>query len=151
MLIEKFTFQITHAIRAIGNIRNFQIVESVACLMYLPLAYIAFKMGYGAESIYWLAIIDGMLVACIRLYYGNIIAQIQVLQYIKSAVTPVIFPLIISFVLCMLLQNILAPSLSRVIIITIVDCVLFTLLFWFIGLNKDERNKWVGLLERLKK
>lgn len=146
MLIEKFTFQITHAVRAVGNIRNFQVVESIACLAYLPIAYFFFKLGFDAEWIYWLAIVGGLLVAVVRLYYGHTIVGMNVLQYIKSAIIPILLPLAISTLACIVISKFIEASILRVFVNTFLFCSLFTILFFCIGMNQEERCKWRGLI-----
>lgn len=151
MLIEKFTFQITHAIRAVGNIRNFQVAESIACLVYLPIAYFLFKAGYDASYIYWLAIVNSLIVAAVRFYYGHNIAEIDVWSFCKNAILPIIIPVIIAFVIGVTIKEIMPESLLRLVILSLTSCLSFTILFWIVGLNKDERNKWVGIIKKIKK
>ena len=146
MLIEKFTFQITHAVRAVGKIRNFQIVESIACLAYLPIAYLLFKSGWSAEWIYWLAIADGLLVAAVRLYYGKTIAGMNVLQYIMSAIIPILLPLAISALVCVAVSMFVGASILRVFLNTVLFCSIFTALFFILSMNQEERWKWKGLI-----
>lgn len=142
MLIEKFTFQITHAIRAVGDIRNFQIAESLACLVYLPFAYLLFKHGYPPFSIYVLGIINSFLVAGIRLYFGKKVAGINIRQYLKTSVLPVIIPLILSLILYYFINNIPAHALPVVLLKMALFCVVYTALFCWLGMGTLERGKW---------
>lgn len=148
MLIEKFTFQITHAIRAVGNIRNFQVAESFACLIYLPVAYYLFKLGYDASYIYWLAIINSFIIAAVRFYYGNKVAGINVWAFIKNAILPIFLPLIISFGAGMLVKVYMEESFIRLGLVSITACFTFLASFWYCGLNINERNKWSDLLRK---
>lgn len=151
MLIEKFTFQITHAIRAVGNIRNFQVTESFVCLIYLPIAYFAFKVGLGAEWIYWLAIIDSLLIAAVRLYYGKKVCQLKVMQFVNHAIWPIILPLCISLCICVVLISQIDASILRVIVTLSVFCLSFSLLFALLGMNSTERQKWINMIRKLTK
>lgn len=150
MLIEKFTFQITHAIRAVGKIRNFQVAESIACLVYLPFAYFLFKGGYDASYIYWLAIVNSLIVAAVRFYYGNIIAEINVWSFSKNAILPIIIPVVIAFGIGFAIKEIMPESFLRLVILSFTSCLSFTILFWKVGLNKKERKKWLFLIKRFK-
>lgn len=155
MLVEKFTFQITHAIRAVGNIRNFQVVESIMCLVYLPFSYVLFKIGYPPEIIYILGILNSLLVAGVRLYYGKKIAGISIVQYMKSAVLPILIPLTISLGAYFIIKGIFIQNLMIVALKTVIFCILFTLLFYRLGMNAEERcrlKKMVeGILHEVKK
>ena len=150
MLIEKFTFQITHAIRAVGNIRGFQVMESIFCLLYLPFAYFLFKAGYDATWIYWLSIIDSLAVAIVRLFYGYKIVQINVWLYIKNAIIPIILPLGMSVGFCLAITNVVEESLSRVVLNILLFCILFISLFCLLGMNSAERGKWIGIVKNIK-
>lgn len=149
MLIEKFTFQITHAIRAVGIIRNFQVVESIACIIYLPVAYFMFKKGYSVDYIYWLAIINGFIVATVRFYYGHKIADIDIRTYVKNAILPIFIPFVIAIGLGLLVHYLMEESIARLLLVSSVSCVSFVLMFWTIGLNKFERDQWTGLVKKI--
>lgn len=149
MLVEKFTFQLTHAIRAVGNIRNFQIFESIACFVYLPFAYIFFKLGYSPVTIYVLGIANSFLVAAVRLYFGQNVAGINVGQYLKASVLPVIFPLVISVTIYFLLKGLFVQSFFSVLFKMAVVCVSFLVSFYYIGLSKSERMKWKDIFDRV--
>ena len=151
MLIEKFTFQITHAIRAVGNIRNFQVAESIACLIYLPFAYILFKAGYDASYIYWLAIANSLIVAAVRFYYGHKIAEINVWSFSKNAILPIIIPIAIAFLIGITIKEVMPESFFRLVVLSLTSCLSFTIIFWLVGLNKEERKKWVERFKRIKK
>lgn len=150
MLIEKFTFQITHAIRAVGDIRNFQIVESIACLFYLPFAYIFFKMGYSPESIYVLGILNSCIVAGVRLYFGRKIAKIEIIQFLRSSVLPVVSPLAISIVLYFVGKGLFISNLISVLLRMVSFCIVFIMLFYWFGLNKTERCKWKEIIKSIR-
>ena len=149
MLIEKFTFQITHAIRAVGNIRNFQITESIVCVVYLPFAYLLFKFGYSPVIIYLLGSLNSCLVAGVRLYYGKHIASINISQFITSSVLPVLIPLTISLGVYFVIKGFLIQNLFTIAIKIVLFCILFTILFYVIGMNSEERIKWHNIIREI--
>lgn len=142
MLIEKLTFQIGHAIRAVGNIRNFQIVESLACLVYLPVAYVFLSKGTGPISLYLISLLSNFLCMLVRMYYGKKIAGIDPLDYFRSAMYPIVIPLLVAYLLGLGLTTILPTSFLRVIITTFIFCLSFTTLFIILGMKRLEREKW---------
>lgn len=52
MLIEKFTFQLTDAFRAVGDIKYFQISETIVRFIYIPIIYLLFIKGAAPIMIY---------------------------------------------------------------------------------------------------
>lgn len=155
MLLEKFTFQITNAIKAVGDIRNFQITETTLALLYIPLTLFFFKRGYSAEWIYYLTIPVSLIIAGFRFYFGKTIVGINTIAFINNAILRVLVPLCMALVPALVILLIIPSTIYRVFITTFVFCSCFALLFWFIGTNKDEKAKWISMaqsfLSRIKK
>lgn len=148
-LFEKFTFQITQAISAVGNIKEFQVVGAFANLIYLPIAFFMFKAGFPPVTIYYLFFLSIILNSIIRLYYGNKIAGIIPIEFLRSSVFPVLVPLVVAFVLAFGLRWVMHQGFLRLVLVTIFFCVGFILLFWYIGMNGNERKRWLGLLKQI--
>lgn len=145
MLIEKFTFQITNAIKAVGDIRNFQVTESLLSLLYIPLTFILFKNHFSAEWIYYTTIMTCIIIGGVRLFFGKRIVGINVLDYFKNAIATILIPLGISLIPSILILYFYPTSVLRVFITTLVFISCFSVLFWFIGTNKDEKAKWISM------
>lgn len=150
-LCEKFTFQITQAVNAVGNIKGLQIMSSFANLIYLPIAYFLFKFGYSPTAIYYLSFLSVFLNALLRLYFGKKVAGIMPIQFLKKSVTPVLWPLLLSMVLAFILHFALNESPIRLFVVTIVFCASLTILFWFLGMTQYERRKWSGITKQFYK
>lgn len=151
MLLEKFTFQIVHAISAVGNIRNFQIAGAFSSFVYLPLAWLAFKYGYSPVSIYVLSLLSTVLMALVRLHYGRTVAGINPLNFIKKSVLPVLWPLLISSILAIILYVFIHNEWINLLAVFFAFVLTFTSLFWFIGMEKAEQNKWRDIIQKFLK
>lgn len=149
MLLEKLTFQLSHAISAVGNIRNYQVASSIGNLIYLPLAFVMFKLGYSPSTIYWLSILSIVLNAIIRLYYGKSVAGIEPIVYIKTAIIPVILPMIAASALSYIVCRIIPYGFWNLLAVTAVFCSSFSILFWKFGMSRKERERWRGLLSKM--
>lgn len=149
ILIEKFTFQITDAIRAIGNIRNFVLAEASFRLVNIPLAYLAFKFGSSPNAIY----IVGIIVSCIifgsRLYFGKRIAGINIWSYLNNSVKPIMIPLSIAIILSIPFHFFMNAGFSRLCIVTIVFMSSLIISFWLWGLESDENEKFKDIFYKL--
>lgn len=155
MLIEKFTFQITNAIKAVGDIRNFQVTETLLSLLYIPLTFFFYKNGFSAEWIYYASIITSLIIAGFRLFFGKRIVGINVIDYFRNAIVSILVPLCISLLPAVAVLLFISASIYRVIISTFVFCSCFAVFFWLIGTNKDEKTKWItiakSVIGRIKK
>lgn len=145
MLLEKLTFQLSHAISAVGNIRNYQVASSVGNLIYLPIAFVFFKMGYSPVTIYWLFFLSIILNAIIRFYYGKTVAGIEPVDYINTAIIPVAIPMLVSSLLSYVVFRVVPYGILNLISVTITFCSIFSILFWFFGMGKKERERWRGI------
>lgn len=138
---EKFTFEITTSIRAVGNIKKFQIIETSVLLLNIPVYYLVLKMGYPPCSIYITSIIISLMGACVRLHFGKIIAGIDINSYIKTIVFPVLLPVILTIIFAFLPTLILNESALRLFITLFVSIIIMVSTFWFWGLNTIEKVK----------
>ena len=97
--MDKFTFEITSAIRAVGEIKKFQVAETILILFNIPIAYLFFKAGYPPYFIYVVTIIVGAFAVLIRFYYGKKVAHMNIIGFIKEGILPILFPIIIAVVI----------------------------------------------------
>lgn len=151
MLMEKFTFQIVHAVSAVGRIRNFQIAGAITNLIYLPFAWLLFKMGYSPVTIYVLSLFSIFLMAIVRFHYGRIVAGISPWMFVKKAILPVLWPIIISSALAVGVYHIVEKGLVNLIVVFVVFCITFPILFWFLGMNQQEHARWTNIVKQIKK
>lgn len=150
ILLEKFTFQINHAISAVGKIRNYQIVGVFTDLIIYPIAYVLFKNGYPPTTIYYLSLFAIVLGSISRLYFGWSVAGIKPWTYIKQAILPVLWPLMIATAMIVLMNMYIVEGWVNLIVVFLSFCTIFPVLFWFIGMNAGEHNHWISIFRQLK-
>jgi Na+-driven multidrug efflux pump len=154
MLIEKFTFQITHALRAVGEIKKFQITETSIVIFIIPTAYFVFKLGYPPVSIYIIGLIFSLIIVIERLFFLKKITGTNILRYIKNAILPALIPILISLFLTALIKTRMDQSFLRLFTITTFYCALQTIIFWKVGLKTEEKDKlrelFLSILHKLK-
>lgn len=139
MLMEKFTFQITNAIRAVGIIKSFQAFEALVLISYVPTLYIILHNGGSPVSVYVILIFFYFIVAIVRLYFGNKIAGININDYMKNVVFHLLVPLISSSIAALIPQLFCSPGFLRVCITSIIFWGMFTSIFWKAGTSSNEK------------
>ena len=149
MLIAKFSFQITQAIMAVGKIRDFQIVESLFYLIPVLISYMIFKLGYPPQSTYYIALIMTIPITLFRLYFGKKIACLNIGHFIKNAILPSVVPVVIASMAAGIIHCLMAGGLSRFIISVTVFELIFIGTFWYIGLSREERSKWLAIVKNV--
>lgn len=138
-LIDKFTWQIGNAIRAVGQNRELQIVSGSLAILGVIIAYFVFRYGGGPISIYIVEIGVIIVLAMARLYLGKRIVGISPWTFIKDAVFPVLLPLVISLIPALLLHGVMVETGVRMLLVFSVFIILFVISFYFIGMKKEER------------
>jgi O-antigen/teichoic acid export membrane protein len=145
LFLEKFTFEITSAIMAVGQIRELTIIEMILGVSNIPIAYVILKFGYPPYSIFIVGIFIATIAFFTRLYFGKIIADMDVLCFVKNGIFPVLFPLFLSIIFSNIPQFYLPESFLRLIITTASSIMILTLSFWFFGLSNEENLKFKTL------
>lgn len=149
MLFEKFTYQITHAISAVGDIKGYQISHAIGNYVYLPIAFVLFKLGFPPVTIYYLFFLSMALNAIFRFYYGRKVAGINPWEFAKTAIISVIIPLVISMTLAIGVYYTMEEGFINLLVVTAIFCGCFPVLFWFMGMEEEERKKWKGIVTNL--
>lgn len=149
MLIAKFTGQIGHAIYAVGKIKYFQSVEVVISFVILLFTYFFFRWGYSPTSAYWVELVGVMVIMIERYYFGKKIIGLNLIEYTKTTIFPSLFPIIVAGGFSYVITLIIQPGLDRLIITGLTYCLLFTLLFFIFGVNKEEKKLWYGVIRNV--
>lgn len=146
LLLDKFTFEITSAIRAVGRIKEFQFSETIIVILNIPIGYFILKLGYPPYAIFVVGFFIVALCAFVRLHFGYKIAGINSWAFIKNGVIPVLCPLMITFMCALVPKYFLPQGFSRLFITTAVSIMVLTVLFWIWGVNPVERIRMKSIL-----
>jgi O-antigen/teichoic acid export membrane protein len=155
LFLDKFSFEIGSAISAVGNIRNASIAETGLILLAVLMSYIAFKLGYPSYTIFIVNIIIALFIFIIKLYFGKVIAGLDIKDFIRNALFPVLVPTLISFLFALVPHFLMLESFLRVLVTCFFSIITMIIMFRYIGLTKLELFKIKDLfnssLNKLKK
>ena len=138
LLIDKFTFEITSAIRAVGKIRNFQIIETLVIILNLPVAYFLFKMSYPPQTIYLTGILFSLITSIYRLYFGKKITGLNIWLFIKQVIVPSIIPMMFATFIGILFNLILHQGFIRLLFSTLSMEISIILCVRYFGISQKE-------------
>jgi hypothetical protein len=148
--MEKFTFQIGNAIKAVGKVRNYQIVESIIPIMVIPIAYYLFELGFGPTWIFIIGLFAGLLVAVVRLYFGKVVVGINAVDYFKLAIFPILFPILLAIAISVPIKIIMFNGFLQFSITIFAYIVSLTSIFWFYGMSKSEKETIKNIIKSLR-
>ena len=130
------------AVYAQGDIKWYAIHKSIMNILPLVFTYISFKMG---ASPYWLYIpmiafwaLGGNIII---IKYAHKKCDLDVSEYFRFAVLPVVFIIVVMLVMGYTVQLIIdSTSIYRMILTLCITTMTFGLSSYYIGLNDRERN-----------
>lgn len=151
MLMSKFSFQITHAIQAVGKIRDFQVAETILCLLPLPISYYLFSQGASPVASYIVGLIINIPIFLLRLYFGKKIAGLHIRKFIKNGILSTLVPLLLATSLIIIYIQFAPASIWRIPVTFVINTILFSIFFWIMGVPKDERLQWMNIYRSIVK
>lgn len=147
-IISKFTWQITNAVRAVGKIRELQIISSVLAFSGVIIGYFVFKAGAGPVSIYIIEVILGVIYTFVNLYFGKKIVDISPIEFIKKATIPVALPILLSLACILPIHFALNEGFLRFALVFSVFIVSNAIVFWFFSMSKSEKGRLVEIANK---
>lgn len=138
-LIDQLFVTLTSAIAAVGNIRKYQIYNSILNFFPLLISYILFLCHFPVYYLYIVFIIYSLLGGILVMYFAKSDCELSISIYLKS----VVLPCVVSFILILILS--LVPFLFelnqsiRLLFVISISSIFFLIAFWFIGFNSEER------------
>lgn len=125
-------------IYAMGDIRNYQLMEGFVVILNVPLMLLAFTVGFSIE---WIFIIRLFLVLVLFVYavrYLKRVIQFPVKNYIKDIVVHIVLVGLISLVVVLLIIDNWS-GVSKLVLSTIIYLFQLLPLFYYLVLSKEER------------
>lgn len=135
-------------ITATGQIKNYQIAISISFSLDLLCAYFLLVLHFHPALVYGSRIITrGFINMIIGLFYIHNLVFFDVKKYFRQALLPILSVLIlttpINYYLTLHFNDV-----ARLLISTITDVILVTILSFFIILNSSEKNAIMNLLKQ---
>lgn len=141
-IVEALGSSISVPLYATGNIKEYQIVVSIVRMLSLPIAYVAYKMGYPAESSMLIILIVDILAQILRVYIWTKMVKINPIDYVKIIVLPLIITMLITSFFSYLMSSyfILESKLLKITSVTIFTLIINTPTILLIALSVNERK-----------
>lgn len=141
---------ITMAIRATGTIRKYQICVGIQTLMFIPICYFAFFLGFPAYSSMIILSTIYAIVQFVRVYLVKDVIKIKIGDYIIKVLSPILRVVLIVVILCYfcMFKNSIIGGLMTLIANSMIAIILTLLVILLCGLNDSERVYIYNILRR---
>lgn len=147
-IISKFTWQITNAVRAVGKIREMQIIGSALAFTGVIIGYFVFKAGAGPVSIYIIEVILGVIYTFVNLYFGEKVVDISPIEFIRKATLPVVVPILLSLAIVLPIHFMMKESFLRFALVFGVFITANAAMFWFFSMGKSEKGRIIDIISK---
>lgn len=135
-------------INAIGKVKKAAIWLSPIFMLYFPMAYIILYFGGSPVAVYYSMFIISILAMGVQLMILKQEINFPCFEYIlKIPVTSVVL-FAISFVICHYIKIQFEPSLLRLIFVSLLSIVLYSCLYLYIVLSKENRVTFINIIKQ---
>ncbi len=144
-LINSLESPITQVVRATGDIKKYQIVVGLQTLLFLPLCYVALKLGMPAYSSMIILILLYMTVHISRVKIVGTIIHTKMTNYFVDVIWPVL-KVSILVLICMILAHMyFEHNLIDVVLSMVTSFCVTLIIIIIIGFKKTERKYLIDL------
>ena len=148
-LIEQLTIPLTTSIKAVGNIKEFQIASTLLNIVPLFLAFVFFKFGYAPYYLYLIFIGYSLMNGILIVKYAQKYTGIAVFDFFLNVVLRCFLVLILGLLMTSIPLLLMKESIGRLLIGTSISVVTLSGLIYFIGLKAEERVWSVNLVNSI--
>lgn len=144
-LITSLTIMLTRGlnflITGIGKIKYYNISLTLLNLTVFPISFFVLKMGYSPAYVFIGILISDILVVVVRIFFASIYSKMSKIFFCKEVIFKIIpLVLLIFAVLTSPFLRFFDNSAINFITTFIISTLLLSFGFWFIILNKKEKN-----------
>jgi O-antigen/teichoic acid export membrane protein len=139
-------YGIVHLVNASGNIKLFKILSSGIMLLSLPLAYLAFRLGYPPYTISYIYILSAIVTFVTNQILLKTILNYDSIEFLTKSTVKILLvcSLQIPFFIAIRVFN---PGFVRFLTFSLLsELVLFGSIY-FIGMNRQERQSIIGYIK----
>lgn len=154
LLIRTFHYPIDIIIKAVGNIKSYQIIESVTLLLPLPFAYGLLYFGFKLSIAYVVVILFELINLVLILKVAARMAGIDLSKYTRSVIRPVCTVLFVNTGIALFISMYFNPDSTALNFLAMLVIVVLAGGFtWIGGLDQQERlfarNCMIKVLNKL--
>lgn len=147
-LVESLNPPTSFVVHASGRMARYQTTSSLFMLLLLPASFIFLHLGASAESVFLLCIAFQILCQIICLLILKSIINYSLVLYAKEVVIPLLMVSIVSFTTSYIAKSFIYESFVRLIVVSIVSCIMIAILSYIYILNSKEKQLIKNIIKK---
>lgn len=147
--IEKMSYEITNAIRAVGKIKGFQVSESIVILSGVPLSIFLYQQGGSYYSVYAVSLCTSLICYFVRLYYGKRICGLNTTLFMIESFRRLILPTSILVILYYIFDVFISHTIFEIILTIVVLSFASVIIFYLLCADNEEKHTIQGISKKV--
>lgn len=139
-LINALEQPVTQSVRATGKIKKYQIQIGILTLTFIPICYIAFRIGLPAYTSMVILSLIYLIAQFVRVYIVKGIINISIFMYIKKVLQPIIFVVIVSSVVTFFINKFDNSDILEIFCQIVLELISTLVVIFLIGMSNRERH-----------
>lgn len=148
MMISVLNTPLTQVVHATGKMRKYQLTTSFIICSILPISWLFLKMGFGAQSVFYIGIIVTIINQIACLLVVKRVFDFSLAGYIREVVLFCCSICILPLVVSLFISDHISDSLSSFIILFIV-CLVLICISALLLLNKKEKEMILSIFKKI--
>ncbi len=127
------------ALRATGNIKNYQIIIGVVGCLQFPLIYFAFKLGCSPISSYVICLVFYLFFVFYKPWLVRKKIQLSLKAFLNEVILPITWVTGLSVAIPMGIRLIMPESIIRLFLVVLSSFLMTSIVIWLFGLTNSEK------------
>lgn len=138
--IDAMSTPLMTAIHATGDIKLYQFTVGIIMIMTLPISWIFLKLGFAADSVFFVSLILSTISLFIRLGIANKKTSLPYWGFIKEVILPSALVSVVAFIPSYTAHKVMEQGILSTIIICCICVISVVAAGYLIGMNSRERE-----------
>lgn len=139
-LIEQLFVTLTTSIASVGNIKEFQIYNSILNILPLVVSYFLFKAGLPPATMYMIFIVYSLMQGALYLYFAKKECHMSIKSYIDNVILRSLIVFLMIFFIALIPHYFIDNEYIRLLLLCLLHGITFFIVIWYVGLLQDERE-----------
>lgn len=151
-LIDQMTIGLTSANQAVGNLRIWNLTVNTSKLLVLPVAWLCLHFGLPVVSVLVTFISFEAISSILRIPVMHISSGLKVMPFVKTAIIPVLVPLIVSITVCFAITHYvtIGDNSFRFLLTGIIEVIVTGVVILLFATKKQERDILLNIVRKNK-
>ena len=139
-LIDALQEPLVVSVHATGKLKVHQIMIAGIVFLVIPIAYIMLKCGCSGTMVLIMNALANLVCAICRTLYMRRLISLDLKEYLRRVVLPLAAITLVSLPVPLIMARTMPANFGNFVLISVVSVIISIAAFWFLGLNKAEKQ-----------